>query len=313
MKKDNSKSIEDKRKSSEEKRALKGFVPVSKATTADTGIVSVFSKGFFRLVHDRWALMVKCSSTDTLAKVFEELPCRLRLTTVCKDGEVSFYITLIADTPMFVDAKELFARALNLLKDSGVTFTALSIDDTFSVIMGLYGKNGTFGFAHANRQKKSLSASYAVPITEETDNYSTINLSGSVYCMNNCNLTFTSPISMFYSFGFDFTVAFDVTPLDDDMYRNYRKMLESHYLCQIPSAKEKSVSTSLIIATQCGSDEERKTVEEILLKTFPDNGITLSPMYGRQKKGVQSVFTLGIIDAQFARMIAVSDAGKFVF
>lgn len=306
----------EKARLKDEARLNKSLVAVPKKTVSAMGLLSVEPKGTFRMADGRFVKVLVVEDVLPLQKTLVSLPCRMRITSRFLDGERDDFVSLISYETTYPAAKKQFDEALSVLSDAGVSYQALTVDDTMTAIMRIYGKDGDFHFTEAVRKRKDTFRSLAM---REPSDVTDISLSigdilcGSAYFLMVAEPGFRSPVKKMIDANLSFMTVLDIAPISAKSLVTYKKVMEAHFDRQVSSVDDGNfVNASYYLVTLTESEEARKTMEEVLFSLFPSAGEVISTCVGIQKKVMESAFTLGLYDSTYMRMMSLSDADRLI-
>ncbi|MBQ6132691.1 MAG: hypothetical protein IJI65_00900 [Lachnospiraceae bacterium] len=293
-----------------EAKLNKELATVPKSATASMGLLAVDSKGLFKMSDNRWVKALALSDASTVKEAVGKLPCRLRLTSMYSEGDQRSYLSLIGYSDSITEIRKTFDEACEVLRSAGTVYNALSVDSTMNAIAKNYGVKDSFNLASAVRKKKSFKDMVSkAPDSEEDSAFTLGEIFSSVYFTKICDKGFSSPIPALVNAGLSFITALDIAPMKGKTLMDYKKLLEAHYDRQVPSLNDgQMVNVSLYIMPLAESDEAKEAIESILYRLFPENGITIAPLFGLQREGEESIMTLGLIDSTYMRMLRIDEA-----
>lgn len=274
------------------------------------GLLAVDSKGIFKMIESRWVKILSLPDVSHLKDAVGKLPCRIRLTSMFSEGERRDYLSLMGYSDSLVEARKTFDEACETLRGCGIVYNALSVDAAMNVMAGNCGIKDTFSLTSAVRKKKPFKDLITkAPDSVEDKSFTIGETFGSVYFAKICDQGFVSPISNMANGGLSFVTALDIAPMKGKALMDYKKLLEEHYDRSVPSVNDgKMVNTSFYLMSLSDSEEARETIESIMYRLFPENGITVSPLFGFQREGEESIMTLGLIDSTYMRMLRIDEA-----
>ena len=304
----------EKQKAALEAKLNKELVFVPKNTTATMGLLAVDSKGFFKMTGNRWVKMLSLPDVANLSATVGKMPCRMRLTSLYSEGQRRDFLTLVGYSDSITEIRKTFDEACEVLRSAGVIYTVMDADKAMNAIAGNYGVKEPFSLTSAIRKKKSfMDLISKAPDSEEPTSFSVGETYGSVYFTLIFDKDFVSPLSAMAGADLSFITALDIAPMKGRPLMDYKKLLEAHYDRQVPSVNDgKMVNTSLYIMSFSGSEEEREAIETIIFRLFPEKGMTVSPLFGLQRQGEESIMTLGLIDSTYMRMLRIDEAATLI-
>lgn len=304
----------EKQKAALEAKLNKELIIVPKATTASMKILAVDSKGLFKMLDNRWARMMSLPDVANLPAAVGKMPCRMRLTSLYSEEQRQDFLTLVSYSESITDTRKMFDEACEVLRSAGVIYTAMDADKVMNTIAGNYGIKEPFSLTSAVRKKKSFKDLVTTaPDSEEEDTFLMGETFGSAYFAMILDKGFSSPFSAMAGAGLSFATALDIAPMKGRALMDYKKLLEAHYDRQVSSVNDgKMVNVSLYILSLSESEEARETIESIMYRLFPENGITISPLFGLQRQAEESIMTLGLIDSTYMRMLSVEEAKTLI-
>ena len=311
-------SKEEKQKAKQklalEAKMNKSLIAVPKNTALSMGIAAVEAKGLFKMTDGRWVKVLSPTATEPIKNAVGKLPCRMRITSMFSEGARQDYLTLIDYSESFLDAAKVLDNACETLRECGLAYETLSVDDVMNSVMKNYGIKGSFNIASAVRKKKSFKEMVMKTPESETDGaFNVGGMCSSVYFAMICDNGFSSPLKSMIDADFSFISALDIAPVKGKALIDYKKLLEAHYDRQVASANDgQIVNTSLYVMTVSESEEARKTLEDIIFRLFPAAGVTLSPAFGIQREAEESVMSLGILDSSYMRMLRTTEAALLI-
>lgn len=306
MNKEERQAMKEQKKKNKE--ANKMLIPAPKRTVKSLNLLNFDPAGTFHFSDNRWLRVYEVYGKMDLCliklkRLQSEIVFSGRILPGQKD--IEWYVSLVCYGEIYEDVRKQFAEDEAVLQKL-VGTRPLNVDETVMLVQQrLQGESRQFSYASFVRSRKDL---FVETFPKIEDSYEGFQIEGSygssLFIMNFPQAvkwnTFTELCNLQCPVFLTFQLA-NMTEIDRD---NYLRMLEKRY-CRNLSGKENSsyFSLSCQLSYICDSADARDIVKNTIISLFSKAGYVIAPMYGKQKEGILSDLSLGIIESRQFRNV----------
>lgn len=295
--------------------ANKMLIPAPKKTVQSLKLLNFDPSGTFHFVEDRWIKIYEVyGKLDRLitkmTAVQSEIMVSGRILPEKEDAD--WYITLTGYGETYDEVRKQFALDEAVLKES-VGIRSLSVDEAVKIIFSrLQGDGKEFSYASFVRSKKNLYDELFPKIVESYDGFQIEASYGtSLFIMNYPKTVKWNAFTGLQKLGCPIFLTFQVSNMKEEDRENYLRMLERRYCRNFPSEDvEKLIGISCHISFICDSADAREIIQSTIISLLSKEGYIASPLYGKQRIGILSDISLGMVESRKFRNISLPAVEK---
>ena len=291
---------EEKREKREKKRRIeqanKMLIPVSKKTNLSLGIISFDPEGTFRLTDKRWMKVFEADGdVCNLMEIMRNLLGRIRMTMHL--GEI------------YEEVRQQMKRDEEILRKE-LSLRAMSVDEVMNQISSNSFKDIRFSYASYVRGNKDWKKECFVESTKKEDSFVMNRNYGECFvALSYPSIIQADLIGRLRESGCRMIVGLDLNALTSEEQKDFTRAIEKRYNVKIPENMEEDyINVSLALGIICDSDDARKIVEQTIVSLYANAGVMLAPAYHMQTKVLESMLSLGLLDAKTMRNIKLDVA-----
>ncbi|MDD3186809.1 MAG: hypothetical protein PHT76_16135 [Anaerostipes sp.] len=307
---------EEKREEREKKRRIeqanKMLIPVSKKTNLSLGIISFDPEGTFRLTDKRWMKVFEADGdVSNLMANIKNLSGRIRMTMHlgADSGRETCHISLMETGEIYEEVRQQMKRDEEVLRKE-LSLRAMSVDEVMNQISSNSFKDIRFSYASYVRGNKDWKKECFAESVEKEDSFVMNRNFGECFiALSYPFILKTDLISRLKELGCQMMVSLDLNALTSEEQSDFTRAIEKRYNVKIPENMEEDyINVSLALGIICDSDDARKIVEQTVVSLYANAGVMLAPAYHTQTKVLESMLSLGLIDAKTMRNLRVDVA-----
>jgi hypothetical protein len=307
---------EEKREKREKKRRIeqanKMLIPVSKKTNLSLGIISFDPEGTFRLTDKRWMKVFEADGdVCNLMEIMRNLLGRIRMTMHlgADSGRDICHVSLMETGEIYEEVRQQMKRDEEILRKE-LSLRAMSVDEVMNQISSNSFKDIRFSYASYVRGNKDWKKECFVESTKKEDSFVMNRNYGECFvALSYPSIIQADLIGRLRESGCRMIVGLDLNALTSEEQKDFTRAIEKRYNVKIPENMEEDyINVSLALGIICDSDDARKIVEQTIVSLYANAGVMLAPAYHMQTKVLESMLSLGLLDAKTMRNIKLDVA-----
>ena len=257
--------------------ADKMLIPAPKKTVQSLKLLNFDPSGTFHFVEDRWIRIYEAyGRLDKLSTTMTALQSEIMVSgrMLPEKEDTDWFLTLTGYGETYDEVRKQFALDEEILKES-VGIRPLSVDEAVKIIFSrLQGDTKEFSYASFVRSKKNLYDELFPEIAESYD-------------------------------------SFQMSNMKEEDRESYLRMLEKRYCRNFPPEDiENGISISCHMSFVCDSADAREIIQSTILSLLSKEGYIVAPLYGKQRMGLLSDISLGMLESREFRNISLHAVEK---
>lgn len=221
--------------------------------------------------------------------------------------DTDWFLTLTGYGEKYDEVRKQFALDEAVLKES-VGISPLSVDEAVKIIFSrLQGDGKEFSYASFVRSKKNLYDELFPKIVESYDSFQIEASYGtSLFIMNYPETVKWNAFTDLQKLGCPIFLTFQMSNVKEEERESYLRMLERRYCRNFPPQDvEKRISISCHMSFICDSADAREIIQRTILSLLSKEGYIVAPLYGKQRMGILSDISLGMVESREFRYISL--------
>ena len=295
--------------------ANKMLIPAPKKTVQSLKLLNFDPFGTFHFVEDRWIRIYEVyGKLDRLITKMTALQSEIMVSgrLLPEKEDTDWYITLTGYGETYDEVRKQFVLDEAVLKEC-VGIRPLSVDEAVKIIFSrLQGDGKEFSYASFVRSKKNLYDELFPKIIESYDGFQIEASYGtSLFIMNYPKTVKWNAFTGLQKLGWPIFFTIQLSNMKEEDRENYLRMLERRYCRNFLSEDvEKLIGISCHISFICDSADAREIIQSTIISLLSKEGYIASPLHGKQKIGILSDISLGMVESREFRKISLPAVEK---
>ena len=226
--------------------------------------------------------------------------------------DTDWFLTLTGYGETYDEVRKQFALDEEVLKES-VGIRPLSVDEAVKIIFSrLQGDTKEFSYASFVRSKKNLYDELFPEIAESYDSFQMEASYGtSLFVMNYPKTVKWDVFTDLQKLGCPIFLTFQMSNMKEEDRESYLRMLEKRYCRNFPPEDiENGISISCHMSFVCDSADAREIIQNTIFSLLSKEGYIVAPLYGKQRMGLLSDISLGMLESREFRNISLPAVEK---
>ena len=295
--------------------ANKMLIPAPKKTVQSLKLLNFDPAGTFHFVEDRWIRIYEVyGRLDKLSTTMTALQSEIMVSgrMLPEKEDTDWFLTLTGYGETYDEVRKQFALDEEVLKES-VGIRPLSLDEAVKIIFSrLQGDTKEFSYASFVRTKKNLYDELFPEIAESYDSFQMEASYGtSLFVMNYPKTVKWNAFTDLQKLGCPIFLTFQMSNMKEEDRESYLRMLEKRYCRNFPPEDiENGISISCHMSFVCDSADAREIIRSTILSLLSKEGYIVAPLYGKQRMGLLSDISLGMVESREFRNISLPAVEK---
>lgn len=291
--------------------ANKMLIPAPKKTVQSLKLLNFDPAGTFHFTQDRWIRIYEVyGKVEMLIPKMTTLRSEIMVNgrILPEKEDTDWFITLTGYGETYDEVRKQFALDEEVLKES-VGIRPLNVDEAVKMIYSrLQGDTKEFSYASFVRSKKNLYEELFPKIEASYGGFQIgASYGTSLFVMNYPVLVGWNAFHNLRNLGCPVFLTFQVANMEEEDRENYLRMLEKCYCRSLPSKDiEGRISISCHMTFLCDSADAREIIKSTMLSLFSKEGYIVAPLYGKQREGLLSDISLGMVENRQFRSVLLS-------
>ena len=305
----------EKLRRQQNRMANKMLIPAPKKTVQSLKLLNFDPSGTFHFAEDRWIRIYEVyGKLDRLMARMTEMKSEIMVSgrILPEKEDMDWFLTLTGYGETYDEVRKQFALDEAVLNEN-VGIRPLSVDEAVKIIFSrLQGDGKEFSYASFVRSKKNLYDELFPKIIESYDSFQIEASYGtSLFIMNYPKTVKWNVFTDLQKLGCPIFFTFQMSNMKEEDRESYIRMLERRYCRNFPPEDTvNGISISCHMSFVCDSADAREIIQSTILSLLSKEGYIVAPLYGKQRMGLLSDISLGMLESREFRNISLPAVEK---